>query len=318
VADDSGRPTGIPVAGDATFDVIRVMAGEGEEFEPGSTAVSALYFAPQGQPLVCNATQSVFVSEAIELLAEVSEYATGEFATTPGLVGTYGWVESAYGPDGDLLSRGACGEPAETFGVLSVRTTIGHEDTNGDGLAGAGDELWDDIHLEGVLPEGAQAELVSTVYELTADQATWGAAPINTGVGNITVEPDVCTPDAVYATLSVPEVVTGAGVFATDRFTVPSAGERVIGGLTMVETVTVTVGDESRTIVGDCGAPDESIGPVYFGSGGGGTAMASELAVTGVSRLGLLFAAAAGAALTGGAVSRWADQRKRRQTVAAA
>jgi hypothetical protein len=318
VADDTGQPTSIPLAGDATFDVIRVVAGEGEEFAPGSTAVSELYFAPEGQPLVCNATQSVFVSEAIELLAEVSEYATGEFATTRGLVGTYGWVESAYGPDGDLLSRGACGEPAETFGVLSVRTTIGHEDTNGDGLAGAGDELWDDIHLEGVLPKGAQADLVSTVYELTAEQATWGEAPINTGAGNITVEPDVCTPDAVYATLSVPEAVTEPGVYATDRFTVPSAGERVIGGLTMVETVTVTVEDESRTIVGDCGAPDESIGPVYFGSGGGGTAMANELAVTGAARLGLLLAAAAGAAVTGGAMFRWADQRKRRRTVAAA
>jgi hypothetical protein len=199
--------------------------------------------------------------------------------------------------------------------AVAVSTTIGHEDTNGDGLAGAGDELWDEIHLTGVLPAGAEAALTSTVYELTSDQVAWGDAPINTGVGNITVQPDVCTAEAVFAELVVDEAVTEAGTYATGRFTVPDAGERVVGGLTMVETATITRDGESRTVTGECGAPDESIGPVYFGSGGGGVVVAAaappgELAKTGAARLAWMLVAAALLAVVGGSASRWAEQRK--------
>ncbi|WP_147463453.1 hypothetical protein [Cellulomonas triticagri] len=324
VADDTGNATSIPVARDSTYDVIRIVAGEGEQFPPGSTAVSELYFAPDGQPLVCNPTQSVFVSEVIELLEDVQEYVTDSFTTAAGLAGTYGWVESAHDAGGALLSRGVCGEPAETFDVISVSTTLGHEDTNGDGLAGAGDELWDDIHLVGAIGDGVQVELTSTVYQVDAADVTWGDAAINTGAGNITVNPDVCTPDAVFTELTVAEEVTGPGTYATDRFTVPEAGDLVVGGLTMVETATLTTddGSETRTVTGECGAPEESVGPVYFGAGstaasvgaGGGDALAR----TGVERLAWMLAAAVLLAAAGGTVARAAERRKHAAQDAAA
>lgn len=304
LAADSGEETSIPLAGDSTRDVLRQ---EGEvAFDVGSTAVSDLYFAPVGEELVCTSAQRVFSSAVVDLTPDQVEYVTDSFVTPALSAGTYGWREMAWGPGGDLLDIGACGEPAETFEVLAVRTTIGHEDTNGDGLAGAGDELWDDIHLEGGMPDGAEVDLASTVYELTSDQVTWGDAAINTGAGNITVPDSVCTDAAVFTTLAVTEAVTEPGVYATDRFNVPGAGERVVGGLTMVETATVRLGEESRTLTGICGTPEESIGPVYFGSGGGG-----ELAVTGVSRLAVMLLLAVALATTGGALARWSDRRNR-------
>jgi hypothetical protein len=314
-ASESGELTAIPVAGDSTRDVIRPE--NDAVFEAGSTAVSRLYFAPEGTDLVCTAEQLVFTPAAIDL-ADESEYLSDAYTTPVGVAGTYGWVETGYGPDGSVFDQGACGEPSETVDVVAVSTTLGHEDTNGDGLAGAGDELWDDIHLTGTLPAGAEVALSSTVYELTADQITWGEAAINTGAGNITVASDVCTPEALYTTLTVTEVVTEPGTYSTGRFTVPGAGERVIGGLTMVETAQITVGDQTRTVTGVCGAPDESVGPVYFGSGGGGSgAAASQLAITGVSRLGGLLALAMVLGLGGGSLARWAEHRKRRQDAAA-
>ncbi len=309
---ESGARTTIPVAGDSTYDIIRTE--EGARFAPGSTVVSRLYFAPGTDQLICSPDQLVFTSQTVEL-TDAREYETDVYVTPVRQGGRHGWVETGYGPDGTPFGVGVCGEPAETFDMLSVRTTIGHEDTNGDGLAGAGDELWDDIHLEGRVPDGAEVRLESTVYEVAADHVTWGEAAINTGAGNITVEAGVCTADAVFTTLTVPDVVTEAGVYSTNRFTVPSAGERVVGGLTMVETATITRGEETRTVTGVCGDPDESIGPVYFGSGGGAAAAAggaSSLAVTGLSRMGLLLAAAALLAAAGGSLARWAEQRKRR------
>ncbi|WP_263120716.1 hypothetical protein [Cellulomonas sp. RIT-PI-Y] len=309
-ASDSGEPTSIPVAGDSTKDVIRPQ--DGSVFGSGSTAVSRLYFAPAGTDLVCSEDQLVHTSAPIAL-GDAEQYLTDAYTTAAGEAGRYGWVETGYRPDGSIFERGTCGEASETFDVVAVSTTLGHEDTNGDGLAGAGDKLWDDIHLVGTLPAGASVDLSSTVYELTANQATWGDAPINTGAGNITVAADVCTEAAVYTTLTVDGKVTKAGTYSTNRFTVPSAGQRVIGALTMVETAQITVGDESRTVTGQCGAPDESVGPVYFGSGGGGGgASAQQLAITGLSRMGLILAVGLVLAFTGGGLLRWSDQRKRR------
>lgn len=311
---ESGEVTSIPVAGDLVADELTY----GGDHAAGSYTVVDAYFAPHGQPLVCSPDQHVATSQAVELdaslPAEERVVVTETFATIPA-AGTLGLVETTRGPDGAVTSVGDCGDPSETVSAIALSTTIGHEDTNGDGLAGAGDELWDDIHLTGVLPAGAEAALTSTVYELTSDQAVWGEAPINTGVGNITVQPDVCTAEAVFTELVVDQVVTDAGTYATGRFTVPEARERVVGGLTMVETATITRDGESRTVTGECGEPDESIGPVYFGSGGGGVVVAAasppgELAKTGAARLAWMLAAAALLAVVGGSVARWAEQRK--------
>lgn len=311
---ETGEVTSIPVAGDLVADELTY----GGDHAAGSYTVVDAYYAPHGQPLVCSPDQHVAQSEAVELdssvPAEERVVTTEAFVTIPG-AGTLGLVETTRGPDGVVTSVGECGDPTETVSAIALSTTIGHEDTNGDGLAGAGDELWDEIHLTGVLRAGDTAALSSTVYELTSDQVTWGDAAINTGVGNISVQPDVCTPEAVYTELVVEQVVTEAGTYATGRFTVPDAGERVVGGLTMVETATITREEETRTVTGECGAPDESIGPVYFGSGGGGVVAAAasppgELAKTGVERLVWMLAAAALLAAVGGSASRWAEQRK--------
>lgn len=304
----SGEPTTIPVAGDSTRDVLR--PADGARFAPGSTAVARLYFAPVGTQLVCTPDQLVHTSQVIALDG-AGEWTTDEYVTEAGQAGRYGWVETGYGPDGKAFGVGVCGEPAETFDVMAVWTTLGHEDTNGDGVAGAGDELWDDIHLP-VVPKGASVELASTVYELTRDQVTWGEAAINTGVGNITVNPDVCTEAAVFTTLTAPEKATAGGVYSTNRFTLPDAGEYIVGGLTMVETATVTRGDETRTITGKCGEPDESIGPVYFGFDSAAAASdgADALAITGASRVAVMFGAGALLAMLGGSLARWSERRK--------
>jgi hypothetical protein len=320
--DTTGEVTSIPVAGDRVADQITY----GGDHAAGSVTVVDAYFAPVGQPLSCTADQHVAASAPVELdlglQAEERVATTEAFVTIPA-AGTLGLVETTRGPDGEVTSTGACGDPSETVHAIAVSTTIGHEDTNGDGFAGAGDELWDDIHLTGTLPAGAEVALSSTVYELTSDQVTWGGAPINTGVGNITVEAGVCTAEAVFTELVVEEVVTEPGTYATDRFTIPDAGERVVGGLTMLETAVVTVGEDARTVTGQCGAPEESIGPVYFGSGGGEVVTASDgsgavvtapdggvLAVTGASRVLLLVGIATALTAAGVWLAHWSKRRK--------
>lgn len=105
----SGHEDAGPVTGDELWDVVLVSG----TVPAGATTVVDLYHAPQGEPLDC--ADPVWTSAPIPLTDGAGEYVTGRYPTTA--PGTYGYVERTTGADGELLSAGECGDPAETLTV---------------------------------------------------------------------------------------------------------------------------------------------------------------------------------------------------------
>ena len=98
-----------PVVGDDLWDVV-VVAGT---VPPGATTVVDLFHAPEGEPLVCE--EPVWTSGPIPLADGAGEYVTRRYPTAA--PGTYGYVERTTTGDGEVLSVGECGDPAETLTV---------------------------------------------------------------------------------------------------------------------------------------------------------------------------------------------------------
>lgn len=105
----SGQGDAGPVTGDELWDVVLVSGS----VPAGATTVVDLYHAPEGEPLDC--ADPVWTSAPIPLADGAGDHVTGRYPTTA--PGTYGYVERTTGADGELLSAGECGDPAETLTV---------------------------------------------------------------------------------------------------------------------------------------------------------------------------------------------------------
>lgn len=115
VADGAGAADAAgegPVVGAELWDVL-VVSGT---VPAGATTVVDLFHAPPGEPLDC--VEPVWTSAPIPLTTGAGEYVTGRYPTTE--PGTYGYVERTTGADGEPLSAGACGDPAETLTVATA------------------------------------------------------------------------------------------------------------------------------------------------------------------------------------------------------
>lgn len=100
-----------PEAGAEIWDVVTATG----PFPVGSVARVDLFHAAPGTELVC--TEPVWTS-TVPLTDGAGEYRTGRYTTTA--AGTYGFVERTTGPDGEVLSEGACGEESETLTVAAA------------------------------------------------------------------------------------------------------------------------------------------------------------------------------------------------------
>lgn len=108
---DGDEETG-PVVGDNIWDRVEV---EGDIEEGDHTIVELFIWEDEDAP-VC--TEPVWTSEKIELEPGVTEYETGKFETSePGI---HGYIETTYDEDGEIISRGECGDPDETITVKPV------------------------------------------------------------------------------------------------------------------------------------------------------------------------------------------------------
>ena len=101
-----------PVVGAELWDVVVVTGA----VPAGATTVVDLFHAPEGEPLVCEAP--VWTSEPIPLTDGAGEHVTGRYRTAA--PGTYGYVERTTAADGEVLSVGECGDPAETLTVVAA------------------------------------------------------------------------------------------------------------------------------------------------------------------------------------------------------
>ncbi|WP_185715074.1 hypothetical protein [Gulosibacter macacae] len=100
--------------GDPAHDVATVTGKVPE----GSTLKFEAY-RQDGSEALCTADELVFTSETIEVDGP-GDYRSNDVEFDR--VGTYYWVETLYGPDGDVLHRGQCGAPNETTKVVTELT----------------------------------------------------------------------------------------------------------------------------------------------------------------------------------------------------
>ncbi|MPV51037.1 hypothetical protein GCG21_13680 [Pseudactinotalea sp. HY160] len=170
------------------------------------------------------------------------------------------WVETLYGPDGDEIHKGKFGQPGETTKVyepereIGVVTQLGHDGDQESGPV-VGDNIWDEVTIEGDIKEGDY-----TIVDLF----TWedGESP-------------VCT-SPVWSSDKI-ELVEGTTVYETGEFTTEDA--KVHG---FVETTY----DRDGNILskGECGEPDETITVTNGGGGDTGAGVGDqgeEMQVTG-------------------------------------
>lgn len=101
-----------PTVGDEIWDLI----GTEGTFPEGSTTGADLFYAAPGEDLTCD--EPVWTSTSVELVAGTSEYETDRYVTDR--EGTYGFVETTYGPDGAVVSTGECGASEETLTVITA------------------------------------------------------------------------------------------------------------------------------------------------------------------------------------------------------
>lgn len=73
-------------------------------------------YRQDGSEAVCTEAELVFTSESIKVDGP-GDYRSNDVVFDR--VGTYYWIETLYGPDGDVLHRGQCGAPNETTKVVT-------------------------------------------------------------------------------------------------------------------------------------------------------------------------------------------------------
>lgn len=97
--------------GDPAHDVATVTGNVPD----GSTLMFEAY-RQDGSEALCTTDELVFTSETIEIDGP-GDYRSNDVVFEQ--VGTYYWVETLIGPDGDVLHRGQCGAPNETTKVVT-------------------------------------------------------------------------------------------------------------------------------------------------------------------------------------------------------
>jgi len=178
-----------------------------------------------GAPPVC---ETPFYESAKITVTQAGIYRSGD--TTVDKPGNVYWVETLYGPKGDVLVTGKCGAPGETTVVTPpppVKVT-----TKATPEVQLGEPARDTAIVTGAVPEGAT--VVFRAYRQTSDNTAGG----------------VCTDaELVFTTRPVP--VPGAGEFTSEDVVFDKPGTYF-----WVETLL----DENNEIihVGQCGAPDET------------------------------------------------------------
>lgn len=103
-----------PVLGDELWDSVSWRS----EFPAGATTTAELFHVPAGQDLRCTPETRVWTSAPLTLDRSPGTADTDRYRTTAS--GSYGFVETTRGPDGEVISSGVCGEPSETLTVADV------------------------------------------------------------------------------------------------------------------------------------------------------------------------------------------------------
>ncbi len=80
----------------------------------GSTTTVELFHAAPGKALVCSAEQLVG-EDSIDLVEGTTKYTTKKWVADS--EGTWGFVETTKSPEGELVSRGTCGDADETISI---------------------------------------------------------------------------------------------------------------------------------------------------------------------------------------------------------
>lgn len=158
-----------------------------------------------------------YLSQVVDVVAE------------PGM--SYGYVETARNPSGQVVHRGECGAQSETVSIPAPPevSTTAHADSE---QPTVGDELWDTIRWSGDFPDGttttADLYFVPTGQELT------------------------CTPDTLVWTSPAITIDRSPGTGETDRFRTASDG--------MCGFVEITRGPDGEELSrGECGEPSETL-----------------------------------------------------------
>lgn len=115
-----------PVVGDNIWDEVTV---DGDIKDGDYTIVDLFVWDDEENP-VC--TEPVWTSEVIELVPGETVYETGKYETED--AGVHGFIETTYDADGEIISRGECGDPDETITVI-------HGGGGDAGAGGEGDQL---------------------------------------------------------------------------------------------------------------------------------------------------------------------------------
>lgn len=231
----------------------------------GMTVTNELYQWPGDDP-VCSPETLVAAGDPVTV-TEPGRYRSQDVQVTaePGM--SYGYVETARNPAGQVLHRGACGEPSETVQIpaLPTVTTIARSDSD---QPIVGDELWDTLSWTGHVPTGstATAELfhapdgqeltctpntlvwTSPAIELdrspgTADTAryrtdrpgTYGFVETTRGPDGAVLSTGICGEPAETITVGAPPTVFELAVTGTGlRVTLAAAGGMLLAGIAAV------------------------------------------------------------------------------------
>lgn len=103
-----------PVVSDEIWDV---MDWSGT-FPGGSSTIADLYYVGPREELTCTDETRIWASEPVTIDTSPGQGTTNRYRTTK--PGTYGFVETTTGPDGEVITTGECGDAAETLTVSAA------------------------------------------------------------------------------------------------------------------------------------------------------------------------------------------------------
>jgi hypothetical protein len=207
----------------------------------------------------------------------------------------------------ERITEGRIGEPSETVYIIRPSTTAGFEDRNNSGTADVGDYFFDDIHVEGELPEGVNVAMWASAYRVPHAGVNWPAStsltastPVIPGTG--LVDGSRAMSD-LLGTYAVRASWSGPGTYRTDGFILTPNAAFGLGALTWMEHVIITNPDDPVTsldslparhirVDGQWGVVEETLAPVNhrFASPGNLAATGADLIpwLVGVAGLALL------------------------------
>ncbi len=233
-----------------------------------ATLTFELYTWPAGEEPVCE--EPIWRSEPVVFAAGTT---TSPRVPVDRVLGDLGFVAVVHGTDGRELSRGACGDTAETLvaGTYEVTTTAG---TDRPAVFGDAVMVHDVARAVGTIP--TDATLTFELYtwpvgeEPVCEEALWRSDPV-AFAGGTTRSPDVSV-DPVTGDLGFVEVVHGVDGRELSRGACGAPGETVGAD---VLTVTTTARSTGRLVLGSAAEVwDEA---VVHGTAAPGTTVTVEL-----------------------------------------